>query len=396
MKTLNYFSKLTLAALVGISVTVTSCKKQEGCTDPTSLNYDADAEVDDGSCTYDTDKDVPTTYTFDNINYKGQVVRILLLKDLVTKIEDAKTTPGSVTSADLLAIYENTAGLYTSISTGKKLSDKCEADADVQVRSWFSQIETLSTTGKGYTTDDSLDLKQLVEKTLMGSVLFYQAADKYLANISSQDNNTVTPGEGTKMEHNWDEAFGYFGAARDYNNYTDDEIKGDGTKDSNGDGSIDQLSEQCFYFSQTAAKRDAGTSAFTTSSQTNYTKAIFDAWLAGRTAIVNKNYSSRDTYKASVLLNWEKIIAATVLHYINEVKGDIATSGADFPKHWGELKGYYGMLQYYSSNKMGSQFATVDALIGSKPSATSVANLDSAAETIKQVYGFTDEQKTGW
>ena len=34
-------------------VTVSSCKKKEGCTDSTATNYDADAETDDGSCTFD-------------------------------------------------------------------------------------------------------------------------------------------------------------------------------------------------------------------------------------------------------------------------------------------------------------------------------------------------------
>jgi hypothetical protein len=29
-----------------------SCKEKEGCADPISLNYDADAEKDDGSCQY--------------------------------------------------------------------------------------------------------------------------------------------------------------------------------------------------------------------------------------------------------------------------------------------------------------------------------------------------------
>ena len=31
---------------------VSSCKKQEGCTNPTAINYNADAENDDGSCLY--------------------------------------------------------------------------------------------------------------------------------------------------------------------------------------------------------------------------------------------------------------------------------------------------------------------------------------------------------
>lgn len=34
---------------------LTSCSREEqGCTDPTALNYDAEATTDDGSCTYDT------------------------------------------------------------------------------------------------------------------------------------------------------------------------------------------------------------------------------------------------------------------------------------------------------------------------------------------------------
>lgn len=43
-------SSILLACLL-----LTSCSREEqGCTDPTALNYDAEATTDDGSCTYDT------------------------------------------------------------------------------------------------------------------------------------------------------------------------------------------------------------------------------------------------------------------------------------------------------------------------------------------------------
>ncbi len=47
MKNLRLLSMIALASIMVFS----SCKR-EGCTDPTSLNYDPKAKKDDGSCTY--------------------------------------------------------------------------------------------------------------------------------------------------------------------------------------------------------------------------------------------------------------------------------------------------------------------------------------------------------
>ena len=44
--------KILLCLLVLVSIsTITSCKK-EGCTDPDSINYNADAKTDNGTCAY--------------------------------------------------------------------------------------------------------------------------------------------------------------------------------------------------------------------------------------------------------------------------------------------------------------------------------------------------------
>src|SRR6185503_13022874 len=41
-----------IACLIFLVLACSACKKKEGCIDPQSTNYDPDAKVDDGSCTY--------------------------------------------------------------------------------------------------------------------------------------------------------------------------------------------------------------------------------------------------------------------------------------------------------------------------------------------------------
>ncbi|MDB4533548.1 hypothetical protein N9242_01655 [Vicingaceae bacterium] len=53
MKKVN---QLLFAITISVfAITTTSCSKEEGCTDSTALNYQSDADEDDGSCNYNGD-----------------------------------------------------------------------------------------------------------------------------------------------------------------------------------------------------------------------------------------------------------------------------------------------------------------------------------------------------
>ena len=262
---------------------------------------DDDNPVDSGSGG-STTIDIPTAYVFDSrfnegessVAYSGQIVRNLLLQDLKIFIDNlGKEGAESATVDDLLQFYAYDDGLdleslstagdmpvvenrYSSISTGKNLSGKISKDvvigygktADELVREWFEIIAANSQdadklgTPAVYTDDNGVDLTQMINKVLIGAVPYYQATGVYLGGLLEDENGSAAEGKSyTEMEHHWDEAFGYFGSARDYSRYSDAQLAGsvgDYTFDSNGDGQIDFKSEYNFGLSRNAGKRDKG------------------------------------------------------------------------------------------------------------------------------------------
>ena len=217
----------------------------------------------------------------------------------------------------------------------------------------------------------------------------------------------------TALEHIWDEGFGYFGAARNYGNFTDDEIaKADGradwqgANDSNQDGRIDFTSEYNFGHSVNAAKRDRGSVV-----PTDYTKTAFDAFLDGRTLIVNAGGNLDEAqlaelqgYRDAAVGAWERAVAATIVHYVNSVLQDMGKFTGDYDfldhaKHWSELKGFALALQFNVNHSpmTTARFAELQGYIGDRP-VLPTAEM-SAQEAYKQslidartlvgdVYGF--------
>ncbi len=440
---MNYLTKKFqwLAVLLAIvSLFLSACGSDE--------DESADELLENGSATIP----VPQAYTFNSrfvegensVSYSGQVVRNLLLQDLKSLTDSVGKDGGRpITVADMLKLYEyddalnlktgtSTGSLpalesgYSALSTGKNLVGKISdapvigynRTADDLVREWFKGIEEKSQdasnlgTPAAYTTDDGVDMSQMINKVLIGAVPYYQATGVYLNVLLERDNSEARDGTDpyTAMEHAWDEAFGYFGAARDYFRYTDDQLAGsvdDFVFDSNADGSIDFKSEYNFGLSRNAAKRDKGRSGV------DLTQEIFSAFLAGRTAITNQGSVAEITqYRQAAANGMEKVIAATVIHYINDTLSDMSKLGtgeeniANLNKHWAEMKGYTVALQYNPFKLItDGQLAELHGIMGEAPIYdepgsnrynTQVANYKRAKDVLQAAYGFSNTNMDNW
>ncbi|MEM1041611.1 MAG: DUF4856 domain-containing protein [Bacteroidota bacterium] len=417
--------------------------------------------------------EVPATYNFESrfdegessVNIGGQVVRQLLLQDLKAAI-DARGKEGAtpVTVAELNAIYDYadtglniatsvpdgltpSATTYEEISAGKSLRGRKGADAtllysdgligdggDVTVndvmQAYFQIIADNSNdptklgTKAVYNTDEGVDLTQMINKILIGAILFDQTSNKYLADILDRD-NTERRDEGqpdTDQEHRFDEAYGYFGSARDYSNYTDDQLAGslsDFAQDTNGDGVLDFSTEYNFGIARNAGKRDKGGVGV------DFSAEAFEALRRGRTAIVNGDQTVLAEARQDASEAMEKILAATAVHYVNVTLEEMAgltqaevDGKNDFTlnKFWGEMKGFTYALQFsYRGDEgfsggalnmvstdqlrqlhelMGN--APVYALPGSDEYNAYVADLNAAKTIFQAAYGFSQANMDQW
>ena len=258
---------------------------------------------------------------------------------------------------------------------------------------------------KTFVTASGHDLQQMIQKFLMGAINYSQGTDDYMDddvdNKGLKAQNSAPDKDGkaySSLEHAWDEGFGYFGAARDYKNYTDDEIAGKdgrdnyktGYHDTNEDGAIDLLSEYNFGHSVNAAKRDRGSAD---GAKTDYTTATIDAFVKGRhlitTADGDLSTQQLEEVKAQrdiAVASWEMAIVGTAVHYINDLLQDMETfntSDYDFykqAKHWSELKGFALSLQFNPRKKISdADFASLHEKIGDAPVLPNASDADITA-----------------
>ena len=390
----------------------------------------------------------PTTYTFNSrfsegvssVSYSGQVVRNLLINDIKTQMG---TDAGTKNPATLVSMMANdnadrailsASGMttvqtkYHDISTSH-LNDRLTAVASYTIPGYDANAGALvngwvqETVANGKTRATGIRLDQMTQKTLWGAISYWQATSKYMSKIPGDDNTVAVEGKSyTAMEHHWDESFGYFGAALDYNTgYTDDnDRKSSPYFDSNSDGKIDFKTEYNVGWAVTAAKRDLCTGC---DSGLDFTKTIFDAYIKGRTMIVNQEPLAQILEQRDLIMaTWEKVVAAVTIHYINDVIDDIdaiiaagdatvtpaSSTTADYENHWGEMRGYANGLLYNDFKKIATdnlnRLYVVMGTVPVYPTGGSFAAMQTyqgqlkgeAKAILKASYGFSDANMDSW
>lgn len=324
------------------------------------------------------------------------------------------------------------AGPITPTGLVELFFQRIEAQAIARANGNIPNDPTGTPIAQVYVTPEGLDLRELTQKFLDGAVGYSQGTDDYLDDDLdgkglNSDNTAAESGRlYSALEHAWDEGFGYFGATPDYGDYTDDELAAAGGRaeyakgyhDSNGDGMLDLLTEVNWGHSLNAAKRDRESVT-----PTDFTADAFLGFRAGRQRITAADgaltpaaLTALKAERDRAIQAWEKAIAATVVHYVNDVLKDHAKFGTadyrflDHAKHWSELKGFALALQFNPKKLISTtQLTTLHQHLGEAPALPGAANVASyraglleVKEILKDAYGFSeanlgdDQGEGGW
>lgn len=328
--------------------------------------------------------DIPTTYNFTNVSYSGQTARLDMVGEMTAYMKTANTSGVAVDADVLKDMFANRNNRFSDEalnSTTKQIQNKTFALDTTTFLDWMDNIASASASmvpgaegtagvvvsssdpSKSYLFDENgREMTQYIEKGLMGALMYYQISEVYLGDEkigSGVDNTIVTEGEGTDMEHHWDEAFGYFGAPIDFPSNTTD---------------ARYIAKYCN----------------TVDGQLGLNATIMTAFMTGRAAISNDDMETKDQQVTILRANIEKVFAATAIHYLNGAEDNFADDAVrmhELSEAWAFI---YGLR--FNSEKTATLTQINDILdaLGDDFWTISIADIESARDQLSIIYGLDD------
>ena len=317
----NYFKFLAYSLMI---ITISSCDKDNN-NDPIIPNIDA-----------------PETYSFQRngestVSYSGQTTRLEQADELYAALNSAESTAAGLdlmfngsdgSSAgfanELLNGTSKIIGSKTASSTlagsvtTKERFNQYIADFASNVAPNWNMDAAPGMTGSITSPDGGStyqinavgqELDQLFFKGLIGAFTLDQIVNNYIhpnqldsgTRIDDNDNGVLSDGKPyTDMEHKWDEGFGYlYGQEGDL-----DDVGA--TVGSAPAGSGNLLMK---YFKK--VNQEGGY-------EPGIGQTVYDAFIMGRTAIVNRDYDLREAQADIIQVELSKVIGYYAIHYLND------------------------------------------------------------------------------
>lgn len=380
-----------------------------------------------GSCTpCETAIENPDSYTFErngesSVNFGGQTTRLLMGDEILAAFMDNTSTVEKLNAmfahmegeadfenADLNASDKNirsktaaSADYFASNATDQAL---IRADFDLWINNQVSDVypnwEVAAVAGSAgqisdgsstrYISAKGLEYNQLFNKGLIGALTADQALNNYLSpaildegdNRANNDAGTVEEGKTyTKMEHKWDEAYGYvYGLNAD-------------TTDPNADLGADSFLNK--YIGRVEGDDDFAGIA----------DEIFEAFKLGRAAIVAQKYDVRDEQAEIIREKISEIIGIRAVYYLQQGKNALDQETPDFGGAFHDFSEGYGFIYslqftrkpgteepYFSKTEVDAFL--VDLMDDGENGLWDVTGetLDAISEAIAERFDFTVEQ----
>jgi hypothetical protein len=360
MKSIVAMKKQSILLAISVLLLCSACIKEE--VSPTTIKYE-----------------IPTTYTFERVNYASQTQRLLMLDELLNEVKKGNVPNTVVNAQKLREMYSNFNNRFADASlnsSGIQLKDKTYLTEQSVIESYFDSLETISTStttgsmgvaGVVSTKDrtrmyllsaNGIEFKERIDKGLMMALIYNQITSVYLSSEKMNvDNTIVNEATGTAMQHHWDEAFGYLAIPTDF--------------PTNATG-IKYLSK---YIHARNAVLDCN-------------KKIMNAFITGRAAINNNDYRTRDIQIEIICTEIEKVMAATAINYLNQAK----TNFADDALRCHVLSEFHGFvygLKFNAKKKItNEQITALLNTLGDNYYIITITQIDELKTSLANIYNL--------
>jgi hypothetical protein len=343
---------------------------------------------------------VPTYYNgFSNVDHTESTTILGMLSELGTEIAKGTgatgaTVPVSLDKGHLLNLLKNMNNEFSNASyntSGFQIQNNCLAASQAIYESFLDSLVAVSSSshtassgiaGLGISKDATprrflltakgMNYSQILNKTIMGDLIYYQIATR-LANSVNLDNSAriTSPYDSTKkytaMEHNWDVAFGYWSVPDSFPTKT----------------------SPLKFWGSYSNQVNAGLGS---------NSLLMNAFLKGRAAITNKDMATMKAQADIIIAEFELMTGGALCQELNEIQiainaGDAVKVVSIISEYRGFVQSMYNIKSYYPGRKITD--AQIDTLLSLLPANNwdfTQTDLNNIRSYVCSVYGFTNAQ----